>query len=87
MRGGVFNVGDESMNCTKRAVAEKIREYVDYYLHEADVGKDLDARDYEVDYSRIKKLGYRATVSMDEGVRELIKTLSVLNVINPLRNA
>ena len=62
MKNGVFNVGDESMNCTKRAVAEKIRKYVEYYLHEADVGKDLDARDYEVDYSKMKKLGYRATM-------------------------
>jgi nucleoside-diphosphate-sugar epimerase len=41
----------------------------------ADVGSDPDKRDYEVDYSRIKSLGYQAKVSMDEGIRELVKIL------------
>jgi nucleoside-diphosphate-sugar epimerase len=87
MNRGIYNVGDESMNCTKRHVAEQIKEYVKYYLHEADVGTDLDQRDYEVDYSRIKKLGYSAQVSLDAGVRELIKILSILTFQHPMRNA
>jgi nucleoside-diphosphate-sugar epimerase len=87
MDGGVFNVGDESMNCTKRQVAEKIQEHVKYYLHEADVGNDLDRRDYAVDYGRIKALGYRARVDLDHGIRELIKILSILTFQHPMRNA
>ena len=42
MRGNVYNVGDQAMNYTKRDVALKIKEYVDYYLHEAQVGTDPD---------------------------------------------
>ncbi len=87
MEGKVFNVGDESMNYTKKQIAEKVKKYVNFYLHEADVGMDPDKRDYEVDYSRIKALGYEAKMSMDEGIRELVKILSVLSVHNPLRNA
>jgi len=86
MDGNVYNVGDESMNFTKRQVACKIREYVNFYLHEADVGTDPDQRDYEVDYGRIKRLGYQAKVTLDEGLRELIKVLSVLTIQHPLRN-
>jgi nucleoside-diphosphate-sugar epimerase len=86
MVGNVYNVGDESMNYTKREVALKIREYLNYYLHEADVGTDPDQRDYEVDYSRLKRLGYRAGVTLDEGIRELVKVLSVLTIQHPLRN-
>lgn len=86
MVGNVYNVGDESMNFTKRQVAQKIRESVNYYLHEADVGTDPDQRDYEVDYSRLKRLGYRAKVTLAEGLRELIKVLSVLTIQHPLRN-
>lgn len=86
MVGNVYNVGDESMNFTKRDVALKIREYVNYYLHEADVGNDPDQRDYEVDYTRLKRLGYRAHVTLDEGIRELVRVLSVLTIQHPLRN-
>jgi nucleoside-diphosphate-sugar epimerase len=86
MNGNVYNVGDESMNYTKRQVAYRIREHINYYLHEADVGTDPDQRDYEVDYSRLKRLGFRAKVTLDEGLRELIKILSVLSIEHTLRN-
>jgi nucleoside-diphosphate-sugar epimerase len=87
MRGNVYNVGDESMNYTKRDVALKIKEYVEFYLHEAQVGTDPDQRDYEVDYSRLKSLGFRAKVDLDDGIEELVKILRVMMITNPLRNA
>jgi nucleoside-diphosphate-sugar epimerase len=87
MCGKVYNVGDESMNYTKRDIALKIKEYVDYYLHEAEIGTDPDQRDYEVDYSRLRSLGFRAKVGLDEGILELMKILRVLTISNPLRNA
>ncbi len=87
MRGNVYNVGDQAMNYTKRDVALKIKEYVDYYLHEAQVGTDPDQRNYAVDYGRLQSLGFRAKVDLDEGVLELVKILRVLTLFNPLRNA
>lgn len=86
MRGNTYNVGDESMNFTKKEVAIKIKEHVEFYLHEAEVGTDLDQRDYEVDYSRLRTLGYRSKVSIDEGLKELVKIFSVYTASNPLRN-
>ncbi len=87
MNGGVFNVGDEKMNYTKKDAAEAIAKHIDYYLHEAEFGSDPDKRDYEVDYSKLNNLGFKAKVDLDMGVQELIKILSVLKVDNPLRNA
>lgn len=87
MTGKVYNVGDESMNYTKREVALKIKEHVDFYLHEAQIGNDPDQRDYEVDYSKLKALGFRAKVGLDAGITELVKILRVLSITNPLRNA
>jgi nucleoside-diphosphate-sugar epimerase len=87
MSGKVFNVGDESMNYTKRDIALKIKECVDYYLHEAQIGTDPDQRDYEVDYNRLKALGFRAQVDLDAGIQELVKILRVMTISNPLRNA
>lgn len=87
MSGGIFNVGDESMNYTKKQVALKIAQYVDYYLHEADVGTDPDQRDYEVDYSKVRQLGFKAEIDLDQGIQELIKILSVVKIAHPFRNA
>ncbi len=87
MNRQVFNVGDEAMNYTKKQVAQLISKYLRYYLHEADVGTDPDQRDYEVDYNKLRSVGFRARVTMEEGVQELIKVLSVLVIQHPLRNA
>jgi nucleoside-diphosphate-sugar epimerase len=87
MYGKVYNVGDESMNYTKREIALKIKEFAEYYLHEAQVGTDPDQRDYEVDYRRLRALGFRAQVGLEEGILELVKILRVLRISNPLRNA
>ena len=87
MNRQVFNVGDESMNFTKKQVAQLISKHLRYYLHEADVGTDPDQRDYEVDYSRLRAVGFRAQITLEEGIQELIKVLSVLVIQHPLRNA
>ncbi len=87
MRGQAFNVGDDNMNFTKRQIALKIREYQDFYLHEAAVGEDRDKRDYEVSYAKINKLGYKAEVTLDEGIKELLKVLRHITVTSEWRNA
>jgi len=81
-----FNVGDETMNCTKREVANKILEFIHYYLHEASTGSDADQRNYEVDYRKIHSLGYKSHVSMSDGITELIKIMHVLHIPSPMRN-
>ena len=73
--GGVFNVGNEDLNCTKKQVAERIRRQVDFELVESDCGQDLDQRNYAVDCSRFSDLGYRARVGLDEGLAGLIQHL------------
>ena len=75
------------MNYTKREIALKIREHIPYYLHEADIGSDADARDYEVSYKRIQALGFRAQTGLDEGILELKKVLEHISITNEWRNA
>jgi len=87
MKGGAYNVGNEAMNFTKRDVAQKINDYIDYYLHEADIGEDKDKRDYEVSYEKIKKLGYQTQIDMDDGIRELIKILRHIHIKSEWKNA
>jgi len=86
MAGEAFNVGDGSMNYTKRQVALAIKKHIDYYLHEADVGEDLDKRDYEVSYEKINRLGFQARIGLDAGIRELIKVLRHIRITSEWRN-
>lgn len=87
MRGEAFNVGDNSMNYTKRQIALKVKEFADFYLHEAEVGEDFDKRDYEVSYDKIQQYGYKARVGLGEGIEELVKVLRHIKVTNEWRNA
>jgi nucleoside-diphosphate-sugar epimerase len=86
MQGQVFNVGSENMNYSKAQVCEMIRSKVDYYLHYADVGEDADKRNYVVSYEKISDLGYRTTISLEDGIGELIRGLQAISVSNPYSN-
>ncbi len=84
--GNVFNVGNEVMNYTKEQVALKIRDRVDFWLHFADVDSDPDKRDYEVSYEKVRSKGFEITVSLEQGIGELIHGCRMVSLRNPLSN-
>jgi len=86
MRDKVFNVGHESMNFTKDDVAKLIRKKIDYYLHYAEIGEDMDKRDYEVSYERIRKVGFTTQVTIEQGLDELVQGMEMLKLANPFSN-
>ena len=86
MRGQVYNCGSESMNFSKGQICDLIRKKVDYYLHYAEVGEDADKRNYVVSYKKLHALGYRTTVTVEEGIEELVRALQVVDVTNPYTN-
>lgn len=86
MRGEPFNVGHESMNLTKGDIADRIREFVEFYLHFAEIGTDADQRDYEVSYEKIRGLGFETTVTVDEGIQQLVKAMEAVQITNPYGN-
>ena len=73
MLGGVFNMGNESLNFSKREIAEKIHEYYsDFEIIDSSM-EDKDVRHFLVDFSKARKLGYECNYTLDDGILELIK--------------
>ena len=79
MKNEVFNVGDESMNFSKKEICDKIKKKIKkLYIHYAEVDKDMDQRNYIVSYKKIKKVGFKTKISIDEGLDELLKSIPLL---------
>jgi len=81
MKGEAFNVGLSSANCTKRELCEKIKTFLpDLYIHSAKIGEDPDKRDYIVSNQKLESLGWRPTVSLEEGIQEIIGAYPILRM-------
>lgn len=87
MKNEIYNVGHESMNCTKLELARCIRNFVDeFYLAIAENGHDEDQRNYEVNYAKLRATGFMPEVSLDAGISELVNLFKYLRVNNPYAN-
>lgn len=68
-----FNAGANEMNMTKREVADLLRSKIDFELKIVPGGNDPDERNFIVNYDKIKKAGFKAEISLRNGIEELIK--------------
>ncbi|HEX9686770.1 MAG TPA: NAD(P)-dependent oxidoreductase [Burkholderiales bacterium] len=79
LNGQIFNVGLSDANVSKQELCEVIRRQVpDFTFVEAPIGKDPDQRNYIVSNAKIEATGYRTRVSLEAGVRELIKGYTMI---------
>jgi len=72
MRGGIFNVGIEHLNFSKRDIAECIKRHINFEIVDSSL-PDLDSRDFLVSFKKIRALGYKTQYTLDDGIRELLK--------------
>jgi nucleoside-diphosphate-sugar epimerase len=78
--GQIFNVGLSEANISKIQLCEKIREVLpDFTFLEAPLGKDPDQRNYVVSNTKIEALGFKPKVTLEEGIKELVKGLRIFN--------
>jgi nucleoside-diphosphate-sugar epimerase len=78
----VYNCGDESLNLSKRELANLIAKKTGCSLFFGQTGKDLDVRNYEVSTKRLNNLGFKCEITMEQGIDELIKAVPLLRVGN-----
>src|SRR6185503_7362750 len=72
MKGGIFNMGSERLNFTKRQIAARIKELVPCEVMESKMGDD-DIRNFEVSFDKARKLGFDCEKTLQEGIVELVK--------------
>jgi len=74
MTGRPYNVGLDAANLSKDELAHKVKEHVpDFYIHYSETGTDPDKRNYIVSNQRLREAGFEARLSLDQGIRELLK--------------
>ncbi len=72
MKGDVYNVGDEELNLSKIEITDKIKNYVDFQVINS-VLTDLDNRNFEISFQKIKKHGFNVTRTLEDGIVDLVK--------------
>lgn len=79
MQGKVFNVGLSEANVSKMELCERIKKQVpELVIVEAPLAKDPDQRNYVVSNKKLEATGWRAGVSLDDGIAELIKGYAMI---------
>jgi nucleoside-diphosphate-sugar epimerase len=79
MKDQIYNIGDDSLNMTKEELVFKIKEHIpSVYLHFADIGTDMDKRNYTVSNKKIAKTGFKIETTIDDGIEELKRTFQFL---------
>jgi nucleoside-diphosphate-sugar epimerase len=85
MKSNIYNLGLSSANISKIQLAKKIKKQIPGLKISTKINsKDPDKRDYFVSNKKIEKKGFKASVSLDSGIKELIKVFrnSHKNIIN-----
>jgi nucleoside-diphosphate-sugar epimerase len=73
-KGEVYNLGLSNANITKMQLAKKIKKKLpNTKITIKSSKKDPDQRDYFVSNRKIEKKGFKAKISLETGINELVK--------------
>ena len=79
LKGEAYNVGLDEANLSKQELAEKIRLRVPtLQIVAADKGSDPDQRNYIVSNEKLRRKGFVARRSLEDGIRQLIRAYQML---------
>jgi nucleoside-diphosphate-sugar epimerase len=74
MAGRPYNLGLDSANLSKEELALLVKKFVpSFYVHFAPIGEDPDKRNYVVSNERLRRAGFEARRSLEDGIQELLK--------------
>ena len=74
MKSNVYNLGLSSANISKIMLAKKIKkQFKKLKIQIVTNRRDPDKRDYFVSNKKVEKKGFKATISLDKGISELLQ--------------
>jgi len=77
LKSDIFNLGLSSANITKIGLVKKIKKQINTLKIKVIKNKsDPDKRDYFVSNKKIEKKGFKASISLDQGINELIQVFN-----------
>ena len=80
MKGNIYNVGLSDANLTKLQLANQIKKNIKgIKINLLKNKKDPDKRDYFVSNKKIEKLGFRTSISLEDGIIELKNLFNTFN--------
>ena len=80
MKNNIYNAGFNSANITKIQLAKLIKKQIKNLKISVIKGiKDPDQRNYFVSNNKLKKKGFEAKKSLNDGIKELIKGFKYQN--------
>lgn len=82
----VYNVGSDVMNYTKEEICNILKNKLKLYIHYAEIKEDIDKRNYVMSYKKINDLGYETSITVEEGVDELISAFKIFDIKKPYSN-
>ncbi len=87
MTGRAFNLGLDSANISKEELARKIQAFVpNFCVQFSEIGSDPDKRNYVVSSERLRKVGFQARRTLEDGIKDLLKGYRMFGLGN-FRNA
>ena len=79
MKGEAYNVGLSNANISKAKLCEVIKKQLpNFYFTEAEIGEDVDKRDYIVSNKKIEAAGFQTEYDLSYGIKELIKGFQII---------
>jgi len=85
MKGQSFNVGLSSANLSKLELCNAIKKQIpSFAIQESQIDNDPDKRNYIVSNERLESLGWKPTVTLEQGIKELIEAYQIISYNNKL---
>lgn len=79
MKDNVYNVGLPEANLSKRELCEQIKKFIPKFTFtESPIDTDPDKRNYIVSTEKIAKTGFKPKYSLDFGIQELRRSISII---------